>query len=544
MATEQAQQLLDEPHTPRPNLAVVPDWRDPDDQRPPERASMHQLEAKRRELTSKAEAGNARGQERQRQLGKLTARERIAALVDPDSFAEIGLFVRGEGGGHHTDGVICGHGRIHGHKVFVFAQDFAIAGGSLGVAHLGKIRRVLDMAVRAGAPLIGIFDGGGARIQEGAAALDACASLFWGQINASGVIPQISVIVGPCAGAAAYAPALSDVIFMVEGVGQMYLTGPDVVKAVTGEDVSAETLGGAGVHGRESGVATFIHPDEMSCLEDARYLVSMLPEHPGETPEHKETDDPVGRDCSSLLDLVPADPRRPYDMLEVIHTVVDEDTFLEFHEMWATNIICGLGRINGKVVGIVANQPQVLAGALTLSAAEKAARFVRFCDAFHMPLLTLVDVPGFMPGSDQERLGVIRHGAKLLYAYGEATTPRVQLIVRKAYGGAYIAMDCRALGADLSLAWPSNQIAVMGAEGAVDVIHRRELGASEDPAPLRQRLCQAYEEEHMHSLVGVEKGVVDALVDPAETRAAISQAFDSLERAPRRPARRHGNPPL
>ncbi|MFD0904513.1 acyl-CoA carboxylase subunit beta [Actinomadura sediminis] len=496
-------------------------------------------------------AGRPAAVERQHRKGKRTARERLDLLLDEDSFLELDMFRRHQARGPQaddrppTDGVVTGSGTIDGRRVFVYAQDFTVFGGSLGAAHAAKIHKVMDLAVRNGAPLIALNDSGGARIQEGAMALDGYGGIFHRNVRASGVIPQISVVLGPCAGGAAYSPALTDFTFMVAETAQMYLTGPDVIEAVSGERVTHAELGGAQVHGTRTGVATFVHDDEESCLADVRYLVSLLPSNYLERPPSAA---PCGAAASvrpRLADLVPAEPNRPYDMRKVIAEIVDDPDFLELHEDWAANVICALARIDGEVVGVVANQPLVLAGVLDAAAAQKAARFVRFCDAFGIPLVTLVDVPGFLPGTDQEHSGVIRHGAKLLYAYCEATVPRVQVILRKAYGGAYIVMDSRSIGTDLSLAWPTNEIAVMGAEAAVNVVHRRELAAAEEPAPLRSRLVTEYRERLMHPYYAAEQGLVDAVIDPAQTRAEVARGLAMLrDKGVAPPARKHGNVPM
>jgi acetyl-CoA carboxylase carboxyltransferase component len=503
-------------------------------------------------LRSQVTDGKRESVLRQHALGKLTARERLALLLDEGSFTELDLYRRHQSTGlklsqsrPHTDGVICGSGLIGGRRVFVYAQDFMIFGGSLGEAHAAKIHKVMDLASSAGAPLIGLNDSGGARIQEGVTALAGYGGIFRRNVHASGIIPQISVLLGPCAGGAAYSPALTDFIFMVREVGQMYLTGPDVVQAVTGERISHEELGGAEVHGSRSGLASFVYDDEQSCLEDVRYLVSLLPgnnlEHPPALPARGACEDLRPR----LADIVPSESNRPYDMRQVIAEIVDDEEYFELHEDWARNIICTLARIDGEVVGVVANQPLVLAGVLDIKASEKAARFVRFCDAFNIPLVTLVDVPGFLPGTEQEYSGIIRHGAKLLYAYCDATVPRVQVIVRKAYGGAYIVMDSRSIGADLALAWPTNEIAVMGAEGAVNVIFRKELAAAADPETLRAELIDEYTEQLVHPFYAAERGLVDDVIDPAQTRAAVARGLAMLRnKRDLPPPRKHGNHPL
>ncbi|HEV3380609.1 MAG TPA: acyl-CoA carboxylase subunit beta [Trebonia sp.] len=493
--------------------------------------------------------GDQSATQRQHVKGKLTARERLDLLFDAGSFVELDLFRRrtsgsGAAGAPYTDGVVTGSGTIHGHRVFAYSQDFRIQGGSLGETHAAKIHKIMDLAIAAGAPLIALNDSGGARIQEGVTALAGYGGIFRRNVRASGVIPQISVILGPCAGGAAYSPALTDFVFMVRDNSHMYITGPDVVKTVTGEVVSHAELGGAEVHGRTSGVATFVSDDEEVCIDDVRYLVTLLPGSNLERPPAAEPDDPADRRCPRLLEIVPADSRLPYDIRAVIAEITDNGEFMELHEEWAANIVCCLARLDGQTVGIVGNQPQVRAGVLDIHASEKAASFVQMCDAFNIPLVTLVDVPGFMPGVDQEHHGIIRHGAKLLYAYCDATVPRVQVIIRKAYGGAYIVMDSRSIGADLSFAWPTNEIAVMGAEAAVGIIHRRDLASADDPDHLRARLVTEYTEQLMHPFYAAERGLVDDVIDPQDTRAVLCRALSMLrEKRPDVAPRKHGIPP-
>ncbi len=519
---------------------------------PMRQASMRRLREQRAALYDKIVSGPPDATERQHKLNKRTARERLELLLDKGSFLEIDMFRRHQAhglksGGHrpHTDGVIAGSGTIESRRVFIYAQDFAIFGGSLGEAHAAKIHKTMDLALATGCPLVGLNDGGGARIQEGVGALDGYGGIFRRNVQASGIIPQISVILGPCAGGAAYSPALSDFTFMVRDIAFMYLTGPDVVAAVTGESVSHAELGGADVHGQQSGVATFVYDDEVTCLQDVRYLLSMLPSNNLDPLPSLPGRGAVSEERPRLAEIVPHDPSKPYDMRSVLTELADDGDFLELHECWAPNIICALARLDGEVVGFVGNQPAVLAGALDAAASQKAARFVRLCDAFGIPLVTLVDVPGFLPGTDQEYGGIIRHGAKLLYAYCEATVPRVQVILRKAYGGAYIVMDSRSIGADISLAWPTNEIAVMGADAAVNVIFRKELAAAADPARLRAELRAQYAEEFMHPYFAAERGLVDEVIDPAHTRAAVAAALVML-RGKRKPPpqRKHGNVPL
>jgi acetyl-CoA carboxylase carboxyltransferase component len=489
--------------------------------------------------------------ERQHARGKLTAHERIDLLLDPGSFTEIEALRRHRASGFglearrpHSDGVVTGWGTVHDRPVFVYAGDFRIFGGALGEAHAQKVHKVMDLAEAAGAPLISLNDGAGARIQEGVTALAGYGGIFQRNTRASGVIPQISVMLGPCAGGAAYSPALTDFVFMVRGTAQMFVTGPDVVQAVTGEQVTMDRLGGADVHARSSGVAHFVYEDEQSCFEDVRYLLSMLPGNNHSLPPVRPTEDPRDRRTDELLSVVPTDPTRAYDIRTVIETVVDDGDYLEIQPDWAGNIVIALARLDGHTVGIVANQPAILAGALDIAASDKAARFVQWCDAFNIPLVTLVDVPGFLPGVDQEHGGIIRHGAKLLYAYCNATVPRIQVILRKAYGGAYIVMDSRSIGADLSLAWPTNEIAVMGPEGAANVVFRREIAEAADPDAARAQKVKEYRSELMHPFHAAERGLVDDVIDPGETRAVLIKALSVLRaKHASLPARKHGNPP-
>ncbi|WHT23588.1 acyl-CoA carboxylase subunit beta [Crossiella sp. CA-258035] len=487
----------------------------------------------------------------QRSRGKLTVRDRLALLFDDGTFTEVEPWRRHRATGFGledrrppTDGVVTGWGEVYGRTVFAYAHDFRIFGGALGEAHAQKIHKVMDLAESVGAPIVGLCDGAGARIQEGVTALAGYGGLFQRNVRCSGVLPQISVMVGPCAGGAAYSPALTDFVFMVRDISQMFLTGPDVVHAVTGEVITHDALGGADVHGELSGVAAFVHDSEADCLADVRYLLSLLPANNRELPPDGPADDPPQRRTERLLDLVPAEPRQSYDMYQVLTEIVDHGEFLEIHERWARNIICALARLGGQVVGIVANQPSHLAGALDIHASEKAARFVQTCDAFNIPLVTLVDVPGFLPGVDQEHGGIVRHGAKLLYAYCNASVPRVQLVLRKAYGGAYIVMDSQAIGSDISLAWPTCEIAVMGADAAASVIFRREIASAADPEKVRGQRIAEYQEALMHPFYAAECGLVDDIIDPADTRAALISALTMLRTKHRGvPARKHGNQP-
>ena len=444
-----------------------------------------------------------------------------------------------------TDGVVTGWGTVDGRKVFLFSQDFTVFGGALGEVFAEKIHKVMDLAESVGAPMIGLNDGAGARIQEGVVSLDAYGGIFSRNVKASGVIPQISVILGPCAGGAVYSPALTDFVVMVKGTSHMFITGPDVVKTVTGEDVTQEELGGALTHGSKSGVAAFVYDDEQTALAQVRYLLSYLPANNLEDPPYFETDDPADRSCDGIVDLIPDAPNKPYDMKKVIAEVVDDGEFLEVNALWAGNIVCGFARIDGHAVGIVGNQPANLAGTLDIDASEKAARFVRTCDAFNVPLIAFVDVPGFLPGTDQEYGGIIRHGAKLLYAFCEATVPRIQLITRKAYGGAYVVMNSKGIGADLAFAWPSAEVAVMGAPGAVNLIHRKEIQTADDVEAKRAELIAEYEERFANPYVAAERGYVDDVIDPRETRKVLSRSLAML-RTKREvmPSRKHGNVPL
>ena len=494
---------------------------------------------------------NAEAAARQHRLGKLTARERVERLLDEGSFTELEMLRRHRATDFgmadkrpYTDGVVTGWGTIDGRRVAVYAHDFGIFGGSLGEAHAAKIHKVMDLAESSGVPLIGLNDGAGARIQEGVMALAGYGGIFRRNVQASGIIPQVSVMLGPCAGGAAYSPALTDFVLMVRRTASMYVTGPDVIKAVTGEDIDVEGLGGADVHAR-SGQATFVHDDEDDAFCTLRYLLSFLPANNREFPPEGPADDPVDRPCDALLDIVPAAPNQPYDVRRVIEEIADHGEFLELQQAWAPNVVVGLARIGGHAVGLVANQPLAMAGVLDIDASQKAARFIRFCDSFNIPLVTLVDVPGFLPGVAQEQGGIIRNGAKLLYAYCEATVPRVQILMRKAYGGAYIVMDSRSIGADLSFAWPGNEVAVMGAEAAANVIHRRRIRDADDPLKTRQVLIDEYRQALTHPYYGAERGLVDDVIDPRDTRSAIHGGLEML-RSKRAvlPPRKHGNSPL
>ncbi|MFG2742411.1 acyl-CoA carboxylase subunit beta [Streptomyces chartreusis] len=508
-------------------------------------AELHELrERVRRGPSEKATAA-------QHAKGKLTARERIELLLDAGTFHETEQLRRHRAQGFglenkrpYTDGVITGWGSVHGRTVFVYAHDFRVFGGALGEAHAQKIHKLMDMALAAGAPLVSLNDGAGARIQEGVTALAGYGGIFLRNTRASGVIPQISVMLGPCAGGAAYSPALTDFVFMVRDTSQVFVTGPDVVKAVTGEEIGHDGLGGADVHAGTSGVCHFAYDDEETCLEEVRYLLSLLPANNREQPPRVRSADPPERAGTALLDLVPADGNRAYDMRAVIGELVDDGEFFEVHEHWATNVVVGLARLDGHVVGVVGNQPARLAGVLDIRASEKAARFVQMCDAFSIPLVTLVDVPGFLPGVAQEHGGIVRHGAKLLYAYCNATVPRVSVVLRKAYGGAYIVMDSQSIGSDVTYAWPTNEIAVMGAEAAADVIFRRRIAEADDPQAVRAALVKEYAAELIHPYYAAERGLVDDVIDPAGTRGTLVRTLDMLRsKHADLPYRKHGNPP-
>jgi propionyl-CoA carboxylase beta chain len=506
-----------------------------------------------RELRNKAlHAGSEGAVQKRRDEGRLLARERAEKLCDPGSFVELDRYVRHRESNFgmmdrrpYGDAVITGYGTVFGRKVFVFSQDFTVFGGSLSEVFAEKICKVMDLAVKYGCPVIGINDSGGARIQEGVVSLAGYAEIFWRNVQASGVVPQISLVMGPCAGGAVYSPAITDFIFMVEGSSYMFITGPDVVKTVTGEEVTFEELGGAATHAAKSGVAQFTSADEEACLEDARYLISFLPQNNAEkVPRTVATDSPL-REDPELDTLVPDNPNKPYDMHDVIRRVIDDREFLEVHERFATNIITGFARLDGHAVGVVGNQPSSLAGVLDIDASNKAARFVRTCDAFNIPLVTFVDVPGFLPGTEQEWGGIIRHGAKLLYAYAEATVPKLTVITRKAYGGAYDVMSSKHIRADFNFAWPTAEVAVMGPEGAVNIVFRRELDDAKDAEARRAELIADYKERFANPYTAAERGYVDDVIEPRRTRPVLIDALETaLTKAEPRPKRKHGNIPL
>jgi acetyl-CoA carboxylase carboxyltransferase component len=513
----------------------------------------HPLTERTEQLAKLKEAalrpGSERSIERQQSRGKMLARERIQYLLDDGSFNELDMLARSRTPSSderpYTDGVITGWGTIDGRKVFVFSQDFTVFGGALGEVFAEKIHKVMDMALKVGAPLIGINDGAGARIQEGVVSLASYGGIFYRNVKASGVTPQISVIMGPCAGGAVYSPIMTDFIFMVDQTSYMFITGPDVVKQVTGEDVTQQDLGGARVHTSKSGVAQFVSSDDAACLDDVRYLMSFLPSNNLEVAPEQPSDDPVDRMCPELLHILPASANQAYDMKKVITVVVDDGDFFEYSQNWAGNILCGFARLGGQAVGIVGNQPMNMAGVLDIESSSKAAKFVRTCDAFNIPLVTFVDVPGFLPGVDQEHGGIIRHGAKLLYAYCEATVPRIQVITRKAYGGAYVVMDSKSVGSDLAFAWPSAELAVMGASGAVEIVYRRELSEAADPVTRRAELVDEYTEAYCNPWEAASRGYIDDVIDPAETRIKLIAGLELLRtKKEHLPPRKHGNVPL
>lgn len=491
--------------------------------------------------------------EKQHSKGKLTARERLELLFDPGTFDEIDAFSRtapaesnfGKVVDAYGDGVIIGHGKVSGRTAFVFSQDFAVMGGSLGSVHAAKIAKIQDMALKMGAPMIGIIDSGGARIQEGVASLAGYASIFHRNVKSSGVIPQISVIMGPAAGGAVYSPSLTDFVFMTNKTSYMFVTGPNVVKEVLNEDVSFDELGGAEVHMKKSGVAQFVYEDEENTMLGVKKLLSYIPSNNLENPPLLEGGNTSIDPEPKLRDIVPDDPNKPYDVKDVIKLIADRDSFFEVAENFAQNVVVGFARLKGRTIGILANQPKVLAGTLDINSSIKGARFIRFCDCFNIPLLTLEDVPGFLPGLDQEHNGIIRHGAKLLYAYSDATVPKITVILRKSYGGAYCVMNSKNLGGDFNFAWPTAEIAVMGPEGAVSILYRKELLDSEDPAKLKKELAMRYRDEIANPYVADEKGYIDEVIDPADTRKKLIFAFDALDnKHVSVPSRKHGNIPL
>ena len=488
---------------------------------------------------------------RQHDAGKLTARERIARLLDPGSFEELGVFVEPIGGNGEGDalapgeGVVTGHGRVDGRPVFVFSQDFTVMGGSLGKMHAQKIAKVMDLAARTGAPMVGLNDSAGARIQEGVDALSGYGEVFYRNAVYSGVVPQISAVLGPCAGGAVYSPALTDFVLMARDTSYMFITGPEVIRSVTKEEVGFEELGGAEVHTRRSGVAHLACEDDDDVLKHVRDLLSYLPSSAREAPPTRPTRDPHDRETPEILGIVRPDPKRPYPMIEVVRALVDEGRVLEIQPHWARNVLVGFARLGGRSIGFVANNPKHMAGTLDIDASDKAARFIRTCDAFNVPVLTFVDVSGFLPGVEQEHRGIIRHGAKMLYAYAEATVPKITLITRKSYGGAYLAMNSRDMGADVVLGWPTTSVAVMGAEGAANVVHRREIAAARDSEAVRAARIAEYRERYDNPWRAAARGYLDDVVDPVRTRGTLIAHLSMLEgKEEARPYRKHGNLPL
>lgn len=490
--------------------------------------------------------------EAQHKRGKLTARERLDLLLDPGSFVEIDPFTVHrcsdfEMDKHRIlgDGVVTGHGTIDGRQVFVFSQDFTVFGGSLGEMFAKKVCKIMDLALKVGAPIIGLNDSGGARIQEGVASLAGYGDIFFRNVMASGVVPQVSAVLGPCAGGAVYSPALTDFIVMVNETSHMFITGPEVLKTVLGQEVNFEDLGGALVHSQKSGVVHFIAENEDECVETVRKLLSFLPSNNMEDPPTIDTGDDPNRTDEHLAEVLPGDPDKPYDVKEIIRIVVDNGDFLEVQPLWAPNIVVGFARLNGHTVGLVANQPKHYAGTLDINSSSKAGRFVRFCDSFNIPIITFEDVPGFLPGIDQEHGGIIRHGAKLLFAYCEATVPKITVILRKAYGGAYDVMGSKHSGADINYAWPTAEIAVMGPQGAINIIFRKQLAEAGDVEKKREELVREYKKKFANPYVAAEKGYIDDVIEPAETRSKLINALEMLlTKVEARPAKKHANIPL
>jgi propionyl-CoA carboxylase beta chain len=513
---------------------------------------MNRVEELRRRREAAEQGGGPERQARQHKEGKLSARERIELLLDESSFEEVDKFVthrcRDFGMDEQVvpgDGFITGYGRVDGRLVYVFAQDFTVFGGSLSEANARKICKIMDLALKTGSPVIGLNDSGGARIQEGVLSLAGYADIFLRNTIASGVIPQISAIMGPCAGGAVYSPAITDFIFMVDHTSYMFVTGPDVIKTVTHEDVTKEELGGPMTHNSVSGVGHFIAADDAECLRMIRALVSFIPQNNREDPPRAASTDPIDRMDAALDTIIPTESNVPYDMKEIIRRVVDDGEFFEIHEHWAKNLVIGFARLDGRPVGIVANQPAFLAGCLDINSSVKGARFVRFCDAFNIPLVTFEDVPGFLPGTAQEFGGIIRHGAKLLYAFTEATVPKITVITRKAYGGAYCVMGSKHIRTDVNLAWPTAEIAVMGAEGAVNIVYRRELATATDHDAARKQKIEEFQERFANPFVAAEHGFIDDIIEPRQTRPRVIRALRMLEnKVDTMPRKKHGNIPL
>jgi methylmalonyl-CoA decarboxylase subunit alpha len=508
---------------------------------------IEELHMKRRQVQM---GGGEKAIEKQQSMGKMTARDRIMALLDSDSFHEYDLFVESdirdfemEKKVLHGDGVVTGTGTIHGEPVCVFAQDFTVAGGSLGMMHARKITKIMDHALKMRVPLIGINDSGGARIQEGVNSLAGYGEIFFRNTLSSGVIPQISVILGPCAGGAVYSPALTDFVFVVDKISKMFITGPEVIKTVLGEEISMEDLGGARIHSEITGNAHFFAESEMECFEQIKKLLSYIPRSWDSGAKEEGTIPPNAG--LNIEEIVPLDPKLPYDVRDVVRALVDGSDFLEIQELWARNLVIGFGRIDGSTCGFVCNQPLVMAGVLDVDSSDKAARFIRFCDSFNIPIVTLVDVPGYLPGIDQEHSGVIRHGAKILYAYSEATVPKLTVILRKAYGGGYIAMGSRHLRADFVFAWPSAEVAVMGPEGAANIIFRKEISTAADPDGVRRQKVKEYKEKFANPYVAASKGYVDSVIEPGETRRLLIHALEvASNKTVTGPPKKHGVPPF
>ena len=513
------------------------------------------LKRKILELQKKREkvlqGGGEKAIEKQVAMGKMTARERIITLLDEDSFHEYDMFVEHEARDFgmatkvlHGDGVIIGTGTIYGAPICIYAQDFTVAGGSLGLMHARKITKIMDHAMKLRVPLIGINDSGGARIQEGVNSLAGYGEIFYRNTMASGVIPQISVILGPCAGGAVYSPALTDFVFVVENISKMFITGPEVIKTVLGEEISMEALGGAKIHSEKTGNAHFYAESEIECLDQIKKLITYIPWNNSKKAQAYEAKEPK-IDQYKIDEIVPGNPKDPYDVRDVVRALTDDSDFFEVQELWARNIVIGFGRLNGETVGFVCNQPLVLAGVLDVDSSDKAARFIRYCDAFDIPIVTLVDLPGYLPGVEQEHAGVIRHGAKILYAYSEATVPKITVILRKAYGGGYIAMNSRHLNADFVFAWPGAEIAVMGPEGAANIIFRKEIMSAEDPDKMRKQKVKEYKEKFANPYVAAAKGYVDSVIEPEETRKLLLHAIEvSKSKVDRKPIKKHGIPPF
>jgi acetyl-CoA/propionyl-CoA carboxylase len=510
---------------------------------------MHEEKLKKLyELKNLAESGG--GKEKidvQHSKGKLTARERIDLLLDEGSFIELDKYVTHRQDDSETkkfygDAVITGFGTVNGRKIFVYAYDFTVLGGSLGEMASKKIVKIMDRSIKVGAPIVGILDSGGARIQEGVMSLDGYGDIFYRNTTASGIIPQITASIGPCAGGAVYSPAMTDFVIMVENVGQMFVTGPEVVKEVLSQDVSFEELGGASTHSTKSGVAHMVAANEYECMEKIKKLISFLPQNNLEEPPSLDESDDPNRLDPSLINILPDNPYQPYDIKSIIMSIIDNKDFFEIHESFASNIIVGFARMDGKTVGIVANQPMYLAGALDIDSSNKAARFIRFCDSFNIPIITLVDTPGYLPGTDQEHNGIIRHGSKLLYAYCEASVPKITCIIGKAYGGAYIAMGSKNLKADINYAWPTAEIAVLGPEAAITIVHRRDLKSSQDAKATKKKLADEYRKKFANPYIAAEKGIIDLVIDPMETRTMLIGALTSLiGKKETTPWKKHGN---